>query len=479
MPSLTFSCEDVHGYTLEILSETGIQIKDAALHERLRHHDVRCDAGSGRIHFERKQVERALQTLPEVVTLAARDPAFDIRLTSDTRLRFMPSGTGVAVFDGKSGRRRSSTLSDAEQFARLCQILPQVDIARPVVTATDRPVQKSDLFEFQAAFRYAAKHVHHRVLRLENVKPLIEMGDVLAGGRASLRRRPLFSVCYCPTSPLSIVPETAACMLAFAEHGIPVLVLSMAMGGATAPATLLGEVMLINTEIIAGVTLIQTLSPGSPVLYGSVSSVMDMKTAILALGAPERGLISGALGRMANYYRIPSVMGGLSSDADRVDFQAGFEKALTAIPLLERVNILFGVGMLHAGNTYSLQQFVLDAEAAGALKALAAEREDDGRETCDLIKKIGACNHYLLEPHTLKHYGRYWRPQFFNRSIDNTLSAPGASLLERTDGFLSETLDANIPKVIDTAADKALAAILKKAVNGPPQSACGGHDAAV
>lgn len=471
MPSLNFSCEDIHGYTIEILSETGIQIKDGALHDRLRRCGVTCDRAGGLIRFKKKQVEHALQTLPEVVTLAAHDPAFDIRLTSDTRLRFMPSGTGVAVFDRKSGRRRSSTLSDAEQFARLCQVLPQVDIARPVVTATDRPAQKSDLFEFQAAFRYAAKHVHHRVLRLENVKPLMEMGDVLAGGRASLRRRPLFSVCYCPTSPLSIVPETAACMLAFAEQGIPVLVLSMAMGGATAPATLLGEVILINTEIIAGVALIQMLSPGSPVLYGSVSSVMDMKTAILALGAPERALINGALGRMANYYRMPCVMGGLSSDADCVDFQSGFEKALTAIPLLERANILFGAGMLHAGNTYSLQQFILDAEAAAALKALAVKREDDGRETCDLIKKVGACNHYLLEPHTLKHYGRYWRPQFFNRSIDNTPSASAASLLERTESFLSQTLAPNSPKVIDTATDRALTAILKKAVNDPPQSA--------
>ena len=75
--------------------------------------------------------------------------------------------------------------------------------------------------------------------------------------------------------------------------------------------------------MIAGIALIQTLYPGCPVMYGSVSSVMDMSTAILALGAPERGVLNGILADMANHYGTPCVMGGLSTDSKQVDVQSG------------------------------------------------------------------------------------------------------------------------------------------------------------
>ena len=41
-------------------------------------------------------------------------------------------------------------------------------------------------------------------------------------------------------------------------------------------SALFDEVILVNTEIIAGITLLQTLCPGCPVMYGSVSSVMGI-----------------------------------------------------------------------------------------------------------------------------------------------------------------------------------------------------------
>jgi trimethylamine--corrinoid protein Co-methyltransferase len=458
--------EDIHEFTLEILSETGIQIKHESIHDQLIERRVPCDSASGLIRFGRDHVEQALKLAPKKMVLGARDESYDIVLTSETRRHFMPSGTGVAVFDETNRRRRSSTIADVEKFVRLCQQLPHVDITRPVVTATDRPALMSDLFEFLTAFRYTTKHVHHRVLRPQNVKPIMSMAEVLANGRDELRRRPLFSVCYCPTSPLSFVPETAESMISFASYGIPVLVLSMAMGGATAPATILGEVILVNTEIIAGITLIQTLYPECPVMYGSVSSVMDMKTAVLALGAPERGLVNGILAGMANYYGIPCVIGGLSSDADEIDFQAGFEKALTAIPLLDRVNIMFGLGILNSGNTYSLEQLVLDADVAGALKTLSLDGLDgEGREVCDLIKKIGPCNHYLAEDHTLKHFREYWRPQFFNRSIDTGPSNSKAHLLERVQQYLQEIFSNSGEKVIDAQIDKELNSILNYALD--------------
>jgi trimethylamine:corrinoid methyltransferase-like protein len=117
------------------------------------------------------------------------------------------------------------------------------------------------------------------------------------------------------------------------------------MGGASAPATLLGELIVINTDILAWIVVLQILFPGTPLIYGSVSAVLDMKTGLLPLGAPERGMINSGAAIMGHYYGIPSMCGGLSSDAKELDAQAGFEKVNTAIPLLQQnASIIYGVG---------------------------------------------------------------------------------------------------------------------------------------
>ena len=462
MLDLSINCEEIHGYTVEILQETGIQINDESIHNQLIEHGVEGDKENGLIRFRQEHVEQALKVAPKRVILGARETTQALELTSDEHFRFMPSGTGVEVIDWETHQRRPSTASDVEQFIRLGHQLGHVDIARPVVTATDLPPMHADIFEFFAGFRFTTKHLHHRVLRPENADTIITMAEVLTDGRAELREHPLISVCYCTTSPLSIVPEAAQSMLAFASHGIPVLVLSMAMGGATAPATILGEVILVNTEIIAGITLLQTLCPGCPVMYGSVSSVMDMSTAVLALGAPERALINGNLAKMASYYSIPCVMGGLSCDSKYIDVQSGFEKAMTAIPLLECANVIFGLGVLNSGNTYSLEQFVLDADTIGALKCLTSERiASDGRETCNLIKKIGPCKHYLTDDHTLAHFREYWRSKFFNRSTTFEINDSSDNTIKDVQNYIREKLAKSKEKVIDEKIEAELKMILQ------------------
>jgi hypothetical protein len=44
---------------------------------------------------------------------------------------------------------------------------------------------------------------------------------------------------------------------------------------------LAGTLAIINAEVLAGATICELFNPGSPVIYGSVASIMDMRT-----GAP-------------------------------------------------------------------------------------------------------------------------------------------------------------------------------------------------
>jgi hypothetical protein len=57
---------------------------------------------------------------------------------------------------------------------------------------------------------------------------------------------------------------------------------------------------------LADITLAQLINPGVPVIYGSTSSAMDMKTGGLAVGAAELSMMVSATAQMARFYKLPS-----------------------------------------------------------------------------------------------------------------------------------------------------------------------------
>ncbi len=404
---------EIHKATVEILSDVGFHIPDVDILETLQKAGLTVDFEAQAVKFTESDIDSALRHVPKEVKLYNRKTKKQVVLGGETL--FMPSGSGIFLLDRFSGERRAATSQDIKELLLLQEELDQIDIVRPMVTANDYETN-GDLVECYLCMRHTHKPFLHRVLAPENSDALLEMAGVVAGGKDALKEHPFFFVVYCPKSPLTMAPENVRCALAFAEAGIPVLVLSMAMGGATSPVTLPGEALLINTEVIAGITIIQTLFPGAPVLYGSVASVLDMKTAILALGAPERGLLNGMCAELANRYNIPSVMGGLSTDAKQHDEQAGFEKVATCLPLMGKASLVFGMGNMDSAGTYSCEQLSIDNELVSAIRTIHQGVKWDGlADELALIKKQAFKGDYLLEPHTLKNCRSYWQADSMSR----------------------------------------------------------------
>ena len=69
--------------------------------------------------------------------------------------------------------------------------------------------------------------------------------------------------------------------------GIPDNILSMAMAGGSSPVTLAGTLVTHNAEVLAGITLAQLVERGSPMMYGSSTTAMDLKLAAASVGSPE------------------------------------------------------------------------------------------------------------------------------------------------------------------------------------------------
>lgn len=452
--------KQIHEATLEILNDVGFHIPDADILERLQDAGLSVDFSTKAVKFTEANIDDALSHAPKELKLYNRKTKEPVTFGQETL--FMPSGTGIFMLDRLTGERREATSDDVKSLLQLQEELDQVDIARPMVTANDIK-NKGDLFECYLCMRHTNKPFLHRVLSPENIDALLEMAWVVAGGKEALKKTPFFFVVHCPKSPLSMAPENIRCALAFAEAGVPVLVLSMAMGGATAPITLTGEALLINAEVLAGIVIIQTLFPGAPVLYGSVSSVLDMKTGVLALGAPERGVLNGLCADLANRYQIPSVMGGLSTDAKQHDEQAGSEKVNTCLPLMGRAGLVYGMGNIDSAGTYSYEQLVIDNEIASAIRTVhKGFSESIIDDELALIKKLGFKGDYLMEPHTLKNCRSYWQPAAMTRSSYINWEKDKKTLSGRVREKIETILEGAEDSLLSSEIDSKLKSILAK-----------------
>jgi trimethylamine--corrinoid protein Co-methyltransferase len=457
--------ERVHATSVEILSEVGFCVPESQALSRLEAAGFPVDREADMVRITPDLLHEALAHLPRDVTLFWRDG----RAGGPARRRpsFMGAGTPVNVLDLHSGERRSATRRDVCDLVTLQDAVPEVDVVRPTVTATDQG-ECSDLVEIAELLRHTDKPAVHRVLAAERVEAAVEMLAAVAGGEEAFRRRPCFATLYCPISPGYFTQENVRCMLRWAAHGVPVTLLSMAMGGASAPATLLGELVVINTDVLAWIVVLQILYPGTPLLYGSVSAVLDMRTGLLPLGAPERGMINAGAAAMARHYGIPSMCGGFSTDAKTLDAQSGFEKALTAFPLLlEDADIIYGMGAIDAGATISYSQMVLDDElAAGLRRMMQGIESHDLAEEVALIKANTPRGNFLKEGHTRRTHHEHWQPSLLSRDSYEAWQAAGLDIEERCRRKAWELLETYRPKRLPARVEQELERILRREV-GP------------
>jgi trimethylamine--corrinoid protein Co-methyltransferase len=459
------NAELIHEKSVEILEEVGFCVPEQTTLDHLATMGFDVNLETQMVRLTAGLVEDALKTLPQDVRLYDRNG--DSELSFSNGSTFMGAGTPVNVLDLETGAKRTATRKDVCSLVLLQDALPEVDIVRPTVTATDQG-EYSDLVEIAEMIRLTTKPMVHRTLTVEHVDAAVEMLSLAAGGGDALRTQPRFATLYCPISPGYFTPENIRCMLRWAHHGVPVTILSMAMGGASAPATLLGELIVINTDILAWIVALQILYPGIPLLYGSVSSVLDMRTGLLPLGAPERGMINSGAAVMARYYGIPSMCGGLSSDAKDLDAQAGFEKAITAVPLiLEKADIIYGVGATDAGSSISYTQMILDNELIAGLRRMAQGITlHEVEEEVALIKANTPRGNFLREKHTKVRSRRHWLPEILNRETYETWLVSAENIKSKCRSRAHDLLATHRPEPLGADVEAEMERILRSHLGG-------------
>jgi trimethylamine--corrinoid protein Co-methyltransferase len=191
------------------------------------------------------------------------------------------------------------------------------------------------------------------------------------------------------------------------------------MAGSTGPVTLAGVLAMQSAELLAGIVLTQMISPGTPVIFGSTSTNIDMKSGALCIGSPELSQMVAAHAQLARYYGIPSRSGGALTDASSPDAQAGFESMMA---LLTTANsgvdfVLHSAGILSAYLAFSYEKFVLDDEMCGMVRRLRRGFVVSPETLAyDVIAKVGSGGNYLMEDHTVERCrSEFWKPGVCDR----------------------------------------------------------------
>ncbi len=313
-----FSQDDlraIHYATLQVFQNPGIQVSDAEAREIFKKAGCEVDEKTMAVKIPEFVVKRALQDAPSRFVLWGRDKKNNVPQEHMGKVYWTCFGTGVKMcnYDGNNKYTTiDSVEADVASTAKLCDWADNIDYYSLAVSARDWAGKGAqDVHETFTPITNTSKHFHHIDPVGDSVPYYKEMIDAYYGGDdEEARKKPIFSMLLCPTSPLELSVNACQVIIHGARFNIPTNVLSMAMSGGSSPVFRAGTLVTHNAEVLAGIILSQLTVPGAPVWYGSSTTTFDLKRGTAPVGAPELGLISAAAAKLGQYYNLPSYVAG-------------------------------------------------------------------------------------------------------------------------------------------------------------------------
>jgi len=251
------------------------------------------------------------------------------------------------------------------------------------------------------------------------VEDSLALAAITFGDRQKIQDQPVMIGLINSQTPLQFSQEMTGSLIALADCGQPCIVSSVVMAGLSGPVNLAGALALQNAEVLAGLTLAQLVRAGTPVVYGSASAPIDMKTGALAIGAPELSVIISATARMAKFYNLPSRCGGALTDAHIPDAQAALESAFSLLAAVRNGSnfILHSCGILSSYMSMSFEKFILDEEALAMIRRMLLP-VDVSNDTLSLsaIEAVGIGGQFLTQPKTIERcWDEFFIPEIMKR----------------------------------------------------------------
>lgn len=454
----------IHAASMTILAEVGVKVDYPTARAIFRAAGAEVDESRQVVRLPEHLVMSAIGRAPRGFALHGIDPAVRFPIGPDQAGPvFGGLGTPTRIADSETGQLREVTMQDVTEHIILIDGLDHIHSSQMDLWAADIPMTTIHAEAIWAWAHHSRKSYGMGCYGYLPTWDMMRMMSIVVGGKEELRRHPRFLAICSVVSPLQMAQQQVEGLLICAEYGQPLAIAPEAIAGATAPATLAGLLAQENAAILAHIALAQIFRPGAPVLYGTVSTIANMRLGTVALGSAETGLITAASAQLARFYGLPCRSVGAATESKAPDVQAGAERMQTLLPaVLAGVNLITCGGTLDSTLVESHPLLVLDDEIAGSALRLARGIEvNDDTLALDLIRQVNYSGNYLAEPHTVAHFRReHYQPKLLVREPWDSWEKGGCrNAIDNAQARAKEIIRRHTPNTLDPAVEAELQAL--------------------
>ncbi len=454
----------MHDTALRVLEELGIKVLNEEARGRLKAAGASVD-DDWMVRIDRGLVEQSIRTAPPHLTLHGAGPDDAVGLGGPD-IAFVGVGGAPHISD-LDGGKRPGTMEDAANLIRLAQTFDVIHILAPNVEPQDVETHVRHYAMTRAQLTLATKppFVYAR-----GRPQTLDCFDMIRTARGldedAFRQRPHCFTVINSNSPRQLDIPMCQGIMDFAEAGQPSLITPFTLAGAMAPVTMAGALTLAHAEALAGITLAQVVRPGAPVLYGSFTSNVDMKSGSPAFGTPEFVKAALGAGQLARHIDVPW-RGSVGTASNAPDEQGTYETLMSMWG-----NLLGGAhwwqhaaGWIEGGLTASMEKFILDVEMlqifAETLVPLAADDDEIG---FDAIAEVDPGGHFFSADHTMSRYqSAFYEPMVSDwRNFGQWTEAGSEVASRRANRIWKDRLAAFTPPPVDPSAIDALDAFIAR-----------------
>jgi trimethylamine--corrinoid protein Co-methyltransferase len=456
--------QKIHQATLQVLSETGAIILEASCLKRLADEGAKVDFDQQKAYFPPELVESCLQKTPKGFTWYGRDPEKNIQMKGD-HVHFGPVGGSIYVID-TDGKRRPSSIQDAQNFVRIIDALEHLHEGHCMVHPMDVPDKVHHVHMMLAMARNTVKPFRGRLAGKKQAQDCIHMAKILAGGSKQLKEKPNLACHVNTISPLCHGTDMTEGLVVYACAGLPVIISPEVMAGATGPVSLAGTLVVQNAEVLSGLVLAQLFNPGTPVVYGTVSTIIDFASGNIAYGAIEQSMLNAASAQLAKFYDLPCRGTAGVTDSNTIDVQAGIESATSNL-----CQALAGINFIHAAAgglegtvTASYQKLIIDDEIIGrALRFVKGIAVSEKTLALNVIDEVGPQGNFLSHGHTLDLFREeHFLPRLSQcKKYDIWTQQGKPTMLQQASDRVNELLSTHRPDPLDETLDAELVTFVK------------------
>ena len=464
--------EAVHNAAMRLLEEIGVDFLNEDARNILK--QAGCTVEGERVRMGRDFVMEMVGHAPSQFTMTPRNPDKKVTIGGD-HMAFVNVSSPPNSMNLDRGRR-AGTQEDFRELMKFTQYFNCIHVAGGYpVEPVDIHASVRHLDCLYDKLTLTDKVCHAYSLGPERVEDVFEMVRI-AGGltHEEFDAAPHMYTNINSSSPLKHDWPMLDGAMRHVKRGQPVTVTPFTLAGAMAPVTLAGATVQSVAECLCAIALFQYMKPGTPVVMGTFTSNVDMKTGAPAFGTPEYVRATQMAGQMARFYGLP-VRASNACAANAPDGQAMWESTNSLWACVTGgINLVYhGAGWLEGGLIASYEKFMMDCEVIQQiqeyLKPVATMEADLALEA---IREVGSDGHFFGIQHTQDRYETAFYSPFLSdwSNYEAWEEAGGIDTAQRANKVWKDILTEFKAPGIDAAIDDELKAFVarRKEEGGAP-----------